>query len=184
MSTQDLTEMIMNPIRLRIVQFLMLHESGTTAEMKLELTDVPQASLYRHIKILEKANLIIVIQETKIRGTVEKTYQLNKDMNQMQTDNNQILHLINSGLLTLMSDFTRYFSQGERDPQKDMLFLSTSALLLSDEEFMIFTQKIGEVYNEVINNKPNEERKVRRITLVSSPSESIGESIGESKTEK
>jgi hypothetical protein len=33
----------------------MIHESGTTAEMKQELTDVPQASLYRHIKLLEKA---------------------------------------------------------------------------------------------------------------------------------
>jgi hypothetical protein len=116
-----------------------------------------------------------VTQETKIRGTVEKTYQLNKEMNQMQTDNNKILHLINSGMLTLMSDFNRYFKQGEKDPQKDMLFLSTSALLLSDEEFMVFTQKIGEVYNEVINNKPKEERKVRRITLISSPSESTGE---------
>lgn len=54
---------------------------------------------------------------------------------------------------------------------KDMLSLSTSTLLLTDEEFMEMTAKIGAVFNDYIYNKPEEGRKTRRFTLISSPCE-------------
>lgn len=169
MIKKDLSKLIMNPVRLRIIQYLLLNECGTTSDIKHELKDIPLASLYRHIKMLEKAELIIVMKETKIRGTVEKTYQINKDMNLNSED--QVLPIIQTGLLNIMNDFNRYFAKEEKDPQKDMLFLSTSALLLSDEEFTQFTEKLGAIFSEVINNKKTDERKVRRITFISSPAE-------------
>lgn len=44
-----------------------------------------------------------------------------------------------------------------------MLSLSTSTLLLTDEEFMEMTAKIGAVFNDYIYNKPEEGRKIRRF---------------------
>jgi predicted transcriptional regulator len=172
MPTKDITKVIMNPTRMRIIQYLMLHDTATTTQIKEELTDIPTASLYRHIKTLEEAMLIKVIQENKIRGVLEKVYQLNKEApvaNDSSSEN--IKQVIDAGLLNIMGAFNRYLSKEENDPQKDLLFLSTSTLLLSDEEFIEFTKEIGEIFNKVISNKKNEDRKVRRITLISSPSE-------------
>lgn len=172
MKNQNITQIIMNPVRLRIMQYLILHESATTGQIKEELTDIPPASLYRHIKTLEEAKLIVVVKENKIRGVVEKVYQLNKE-NPLNEDssNANVSQVIQTGLLSILGEFTRYFEKEDNDPQKDFLAFSTSTLLLSDEEFMEFTKEIGEIYGKVLSNKKNDKRKQRRITFISSPCE-------------
>ena len=46
-----------------------------------------------------------------------------------------------------------------------------SLIHISDEEYMEMTGKIGAVFNEYIYNKPEEGRRPRRITFISSPCE-------------
>ncbi|MBA4686147.1 MAG: helix-turn-helix domain-containing protein [Candidatus Galacturonibacter soehngenii] len=172
MKKQDIIKTMMNPVRLRIIQYLILHGTGTTAQIKEELTDIPPASLYRHIKALEEAKVIMIVKENKIRGVIERVYQMNMESPIGDNPTNaSINQVIQAGLISLMSEFSRYLEYEENDPQKDMLFLTTSTLLLSDEEFTAFTKEIGEVFNKVIHNKKNEARKVRRITWISSPCE-------------
>ncbi len=173
MQGEDIIKLIMNPTRMRIIQYFMLHENATTTQIRDELEDVPKASLYRQMKTLEDANLIRVIKENRVRGAVEKVYELNKENPMGGTENSMkdALQVINSSLLSLMGEFNRYFTKDNVDPIKDLLFLTTSTLLLSDEEFKEFTGKMGEVFNEVIQNKASKDRKIRRITFISSPSE-------------
>jgi DNA-binding transcriptional ArsR family regulator len=173
MQGEDITKLIMNPTRMRIIQYFMLHENATTTQIRGELEDVPKASLYRQMKILEDANLIRVIKENRVRGAVEKVYELNKEnpMGGTESSMKDVLQIINSSLLSLMGEFNRYFKKDNVDPMKDLLFLTTSTLLLSDEEFKEFTGKIGEAFNEVIQNKASKDRRIRRITFISSPSE-------------
>lgn len=173
MNGDEFTKLIMNPIRMRIIQYFMLHENATTKQIRSELEDVPKASLYRQMKILEDANLICVIKENRVRGAVEKVYVLNKEnpMGGGVNSQEQVLQIINSSLISLMGGFNRYFAKADSDPVKDLLFLGTSTLLLSDEELKEFTGKIGEVINQVIQNQAGKERKVRRITFISSPGE-------------
>ncbi|NCD02951.1 MAG: hypothetical protein EOM00_08140 [Clostridia bacterium] len=166
----DFTKIIMNPIRQRIIQYLIIHGQGTTGEMKAELTDIPPASLYRHVKALFENNCIEVAEERKVRGTVEKTYRLVQNPIGEVTSQD-ISILFQTGLMSLMATFQAYFSNPDADPQKDLLSLSTSTLLLTDEEFMDMMQKIGSIFNEVIYNKAGEGRKERRITFISSPCE-------------
>ena len=65
MESTDLAKIVMNPVRIRIAQYFLVHEQGTTAQIGEELSDVPKASLYRHMKIMEDAGLIRVVQENK-----------------------------------------------------------------------------------------------------------------------
>ena len=44
----EIAEVFMNPVRQRIIQYLLVHEKGTVKEMKKVLSDIPNASLYRH----------------------------------------------------------------------------------------------------------------------------------------
>lgn len=74
----EMVEVVMNPVRQRIFQYLLIHEKGTVKEIKKELQDIPSASLYRHVKILADHSIITVMEENRIRGTVESVYQINK----------------------------------------------------------------------------------------------------------
>ena len=170
MNQQEFIRVVMNPVRQRIIQYLILHEEGTAASFKEELNDIPTASLYRHIKVLYEAGCIEVIRECRKRGTVEKTYALVKQP-LGEGDRKSVEGLIQSALFFLMASFTGYFADEGNDFRKDMLSLTTSTLLLTDEEYMEMTGKIGAVFNEYIYNKPEEGRRPRRITFISSPCE-------------
>lgn len=171
-SFADMSKIIMNPVRMRIVQYLLLHERGTAANIGDELSDVPKASLYRHMKVLESAGMLIIVQENKKRGTVEKVYELNKQpFGAEKPDNEDLNGLVHGMLLGIMGDFQRYLKSGDADPERDMYAISSSTLLLTDEEFQALLSKVGEVFNEVLDNKPGGGRKVRRLTWISSPTD-------------
>ena len=74
----DIIEIVMNPARQRIFQYLLVNETGTVKEMRKALPDIPSASLYRHVKILLDNGILTVVEENRIRGTVESVYKLNK----------------------------------------------------------------------------------------------------------
>ena len=113
MEGTDLAKIVMNPVRIRIAQYLILHEQGTTAQIGEELSDVPKASLYRHMKMLEDAGLIQVVQENKKRGTVEKVFRLNQEnpMGGREPGKEEIAQLIHSSLLSIMGEFQRYLKR-------------------------------------------------------------------------
>lgn len=160
----------MNPIRLRLMQYLMIHGTGTVSQIKEELCDIPPASLYRHIKTLCEGGCLEIVEEKQVRGTVERTYAL-KQKGCVEEDYNSAEHIIQSKLMSLMLSFTEYFAEESADPVRDMLSLTTSTLLLSDEEFVEMTAKILEAISPHLCNKPTEDRKQRRFTLLSSPCE-------------
>jgi len=72
-STADL---LLHPVRLRIVQAFLGDRALTTGELRAELPDVPPASLYRHIARLVDAGVLGVVSERRVRGAVERTYIL------------------------------------------------------------------------------------------------------------
>lgn len=163
-------EVIMNPTRQRIVQYLIIHGQGSTGEMLKELQDIPPASLYRHVKLLLDAGLIEVEKEERIRGAVEKTYRIKQNPdNEMKSQD--IGAMFQTGLISLMTAFQKYFALEGNDPVKDMLTLSTSTVMMTDEEFLDFLMKLSTIFGEAIKNKPGDGRKPRRLTLISSPNE-------------
>lgn len=159
----------MNPIRQRILQYLLLHEKGTVKEIYAALEDVPMATLYRHINMLLKHKYLEIIQEIPKRGAVEKTFVLAVNPMGTTVDNESISYLIDSSLLFIMKSFQTYFAQEDRNPQEDMIALTTSALFLSQEEFMELSQKIGVIMSEYLEQKPKAGRQLRNITFISSP---------------
>lgn len=162
----------LNPVRQRILQVLIEKKEASAAQILEVLTDIPRASLYRHIKILADAGVIEAVREVPKRGSVEKFYahaappadaKTNEGMNQM----------IQAALIALANDFSRYFSEGGNDPQKDMLTLGQATLMLSDEEFTAFLAEYSQMLAKFLRNKPSAERKTRKITFISSPADDI-----------
>lgn len=162
----NISEVVMNPVRQRIIQFMMVHNKGTVKEIKEELNDVPTASLYRHVKILAESGIIVVKEENRIRGTVESVYELSP--NALSIDDNEGLAL-QASLMSMCTAFAKYFASGNADPKRDMLSLRGCTLMLTDDEFMDFFTEITEVAMKYFSKEPTEGCKTRQVTLISSP---------------
>lgn len=165
---KELAEVFMNPVRQRILQYLLVHEKGTVKEMKKELPDVPGASLYRHVKILNDSGFILAVEENKIRGTVENVYSLNRAALEVEDENGTAVQM---SLLSLCAAFAKYFASGHADPKKDLLMLTSCTLTLTDEDFIKFLTELNEVAAKYMEKPVTETSVSRQITLISSPVE-------------
>lgn len=160
------TKTVMNAVRLRIIEYLLKHSDGTPLEIHAELSDVPQASLYRHIKVLADDGWIQVISEQKKRGTVERRYKITST----RIEDAGAAQII-EGLMSIAGSFSQYFESETADPIRDMLTFSTMALMLDDEEYTQFFADFGELITKYTGRKAADSRKARRLTLISSPTE-------------
>ena len=164
----EMAEIVMNPVRQRIFQYLLVHETGTVKEIRKALPDVPSASLYRHMKILTENGILMVVGENRIRGTVESIYSLNKSALEIDDADGVA---VQTALLGICASFAKYFSSGHADPKKDLLLMTTCTLTLSDEEFMNFLSEINQVAVKYMDIPIKEGRKTRQITLISAPTD-------------
>ena len=162
----ELAEIVMNPVRQRIFQYFLLHETGTVKELRKALPDIPSASLYRHIKILADSSILMVVGENRIRGTVESVYQLNKDAMATEDENGNAVQM---SLLSICASFAKYFSTDNANPKKDMLLFTNCTLMLTDEEFSEYLSEINQVTVKYMKQASSESSKPRRITLISAP---------------
>ena len=162
----EIAEIVMNPVRQRIFQYFLLHETGTVKELKKTLPDIPSASLYRHIKILSDSSILTVVGENRIRGTVESVYRLNKDALAIEDETGNVVQM---SLLSICASFARYFSGGKADPKKDMLLLTNCTLILTDEQFSGFLSEINEIALKYMKAEAFADSKMRQITLISAP---------------
>lgn len=164
----NMAEVIMNPVRQRIIQFLMIHDKGTVKEIKSKLSDVPTPSLYRHVKILAENSVIVVAEENRIRGTVECVYQLNPSALVVEDEDGMAVQV---SLMSICTAFAKYFASGHVDPRKDMFMLTSCTLMLTDDEFGTFLKEINELAMKYISKEPTEGCRPRQVTLVSSPTQ-------------
>ena len=100
--SKDLIDIVMNPVRQRIIQALMIRKEATSAQILEQLKDVSRASLYRHIKVLLDAGVIQVVKEESRRGAVEKTYMLNENPPE-STQTDDVYPLVQNTLLHIWS---------------------------------------------------------------------------------
>lgn len=159
-------KLLLNQVRHRILQYVLHHGEVTVKEIREELSDIPQASLYRQIKILAESGMIRVSEEKQIRGTLEHTYVLSPELVDSDDKSRTALN-IQFTLLSLAQDINDYHQQNEKE--KDMVGLISSPLLMNDDEYRNYMDKINELTRQYINNKPGEGRKSRRMTFIASP---------------
>ena len=162
----EMAEVVMNPVRQRIFQYFLLHETGTVKDIKKALPDVPSASLYRHVKILADSSILVVVGENRIRGTVESIYRLNK---RAMSAGEESGNAVQMSLLSICAAFAKYFSGGNADPERDMLLFTNCTLLLTDGEFSDFLSEINEVALKYMKVEAKADSKTRQITLISAP---------------
>lgn len=162
----EIAEVLMNPVRQRIFQYLLVHRTATVKEIKKALPDIPSASLYRHVKILTDSSVLLIAKENRIRGTVECVYRLNKDALELCDKDGRALQL---ALLGICTEFAKYFARDDADPKRDLYMLINCTLTLTDEEFAGFLGEVNDVALKYMGKELTPQSKTRQLSLISSP---------------
>ncbi len=160
-----ISEVLSNPVRFRIVQYLQMKGDATTKQISEELDDIPVPTLYRHINRLLSEGLLVVKDEKKIRGTVERTIALNEEAWSSQVNGN-IGDVAYQFFMSLYDSFREYGSKEDADPIRDKLSMRTVMVRMSDEAFDSFIQE----YKDLLSRyQDSQEGRLRSISFVSAP---------------
>ncbi|QSX06280.1 helix-turn-helix domain-containing protein [Sedimentibacter sp. zth1] len=165
---KDINNIIFNPVRMRIIQRLSTEKSITTNDLCKFMNDVPRTTIYRHVKILLNNDILSVVSEKKVRGSVERTIALNINaIRDLNTAENAVKNAFGF-LMSIYEKFKNYFSAHKENMSKQKLFLSNIVLMMSDEEFDSFLAEMTAL-SKKYNFKISENRKPRDISIISSP---------------
>jgi hypothetical protein len=170
-------DLLLHPVRLRILQAFLGDRALTTADLRSELPDVPPASLYRHVALLVEAGVLSVVGERRVRGAVERTYVLRvaaasvnlDELDRMsREDHRQAFMAFVAGLLR---DFDRYLSRDDVDLVRDGVSYRLAGLWLDDRELAELSRDLMRVIQPRLANAPKAGRRRRILGSVLMPGE-------------
>ena len=139
MSSADL---LLHPLRFRIVQAFLGDRQLTTGQLLAELDGIPPATLYRQVATLAKAGVLLVVDERQVRGTVERTYALS--MQDARVDAEELRAMTPEDhrrafmgfIAGLLADFDSYLDTGDVDLERDVAGYRSIGLWLTNEEMI------------------------------------------------
>ena len=167
-------DLLLHPIRLRIVQALMANPM-TPLQLRAHLGDVAQASLYRHIGQLADAGLITVVDERPVRGVVERTYAIVESAVSIGADeiadasDDDHLRYFTTFVGTLLAQFASYVADGDIDPAADGIGYRQAALWLSDDEFDTLVAQLTTAVQPHLQHEPSPARRRRLLSTIVLP---------------
>jgi len=168
-------DLLLHPVRLRIVQAFLGDRALTTAQLAAELDDVPAGSLYRHVARLANADVLQVVAERRVRGAVERTYMLRLAAAQIAPADAAAMspedhaHAFTAFVAGLLADFDRYLAAGPPDLVRDGAGYNMVALWLDDAEMASFQRDLATVFQPRLANAPRKGRRRRVVATVMLP---------------
>lgn len=169
------SDVLLHPVRLRIIKAFLGDRALTTAELAGELADVPVASLYRHVALLAGAGVLQVVAEQRRRGAVERTYTLRPSAAQLQPDEvaamsrDEHTQAFMAFVAGLLDDFDRYVASEDFDPVRDRAAYRMAAMWLTDAEYSEFLRDLVAVAQPRLANAPGRRRRRRTFYQVLLP---------------
>jgi hypothetical protein len=168
-------DLLLHPVRLRIVQAFLGERALTTGQLREELPDVPAGSLYRHVARLVDGGVLGVVGERRVRGAVERTYVLRasrarigvQEIAAMSREEHRQAFL--AFLAGLIGDFDRYLAREEIDPLRDGATYNLAAMWLDDAELAELARELAIVLQPRLANDPREGRTRRILATVLLP---------------
>jgi hypothetical protein len=162
-------DLLLHPVRLRIVQAFLGDRALTTSQLSTELSDVPPASLYRHVARLVVAGVLQVVAERRVRGAIERTYVLRlaaatigpDEVTAMSPDDHRQAFM--AFVAGLLADADRYLARSDLDPVRDGVSYRIAGLWLDDAEY---ADLLRDLYRVLAPRQANAPRAGRRRRIV------------------
>ncbi|MBB2903622.1 hypothetical protein FHR75_004465 [Kineococcus radiotolerans] len=169
------SDVLLHPLRLRIVQAFLGDRTLTTGELREELADAPSATLYRQVGVLADAGVLEVVGERKVRGALERSYRLRtgaasvgaQDAAAMSVEEHR--QAFTMFVLALLEDYERYLARGDVDLARDLVGYRQAAMHLSDAELRDLLDDLAGVLRPRLELPPAPGRTRRRLSTVLLP---------------
>lgn len=165
----DIAKIILNPARLRILQYISLHKQATAANMVKVITDIPRATIYKHVKLLEESNFITVVEENRVRGAVEKVYAVSP--NSALTDKDNARLVTSAMCMNMLQEINHYFDTGDGNFKRDKVIFSEGLLSVTDGEYEDFLKELNSLFSKYLNLPKTPDRHIRKLYLACMPPE-------------
>jgi DNA-binding transcriptional ArsR family regulator len=174
-------DLLLHPVRLRILQAFLGDRALTTAELRVELQDVPQASLYRHVARLVDGGVLSIVSERRVRGALERTYVLRAaaatvqpdELDRMSREDHRAMFM--AYVAGLLGDYDRYLSRDEIDLARDGVSYRMVGVWLDNDEHAEFLRDLTRVVQPRLANAPKTGRRRRILGWVMLPGEDAPE---------
>lgn len=172
MATADL---LLHPLRMRILQTLFDTDPMTTAQLRERLPDIAPATMYRHIAALTDAGVLEVVSEKRVRGTIERSYRVRPEQAVVDPAARAAMtrqdheRAFTTFTASLMADFDRYLAREDADPVSDGVVYRQAAVCLTDDEFAIMIEEIERAVVSRIGPAEGDGRTRRIVSLVVVP---------------
>ena len=173
--TEKKADIILHPVRIRIIQCLIAGKRMTSYQLHEEMSDIPQATLYRHLRKLKEAGLLVITDERPSRGALEKVYTLPEHAANLSKEDlmgasaeDHLTYFINF-VANLIGEYGRYVQQPDMDLFKDGVSYRQVPLYLSEEENLELLISIRNLFEKYKDNKPDNIRRKRLITTITHP---------------
>ncbi len=170
-------DLLLHPVRLRIVQAFLGDRALTTSTLAAELADVPPATLYRHVARLVDAGILNVVAQRRVRGAVERTYVLRTSAALITPDEIATMSVEDmrqafvAFVAGLLGDVDRYLAGADVDPVRDGASFRLAGLWLDDAEYAALLGELMRVLQPAAANPPRPGRKRRVLATVLLPGE-------------
>ncbi|MFI7427476.1 helix-turn-helix domain-containing protein [Micromonospora sp. NPDC049836] len=156
----NIADLLLHPVRLRIVHAASGGRELTTTQLCERLPDVSRVTVYRQVALLVDEGFLEVAGEQRVRGGVERRYRLRQDRPVIDADAAAEMTIDDhrrgfaAAMAVLIAEFTRYLDGDGADPVADGVSYRQGTLWLSPAELAELTGRLVGVLRDVAGNGP------------------------------
>jgi DNA-binding transcriptional ArsR family regulator len=171
----DTTELMLHPVRLRIVHATFDGRPFTTTELLERMPDVSKATMYRQVALLVDNRLIEVDGEERKGGAVERRYRLHPSRAIVDADtaaamsNDDHRRGFGASLATLLAEFGSYLDQDDPNPTADMVSYRQVPVWLSSDEKRTLYDRLLETIRPYLGNEATSDRRRHLLAAILFP---------------
>jgi DNA-binding transcriptional ArsR family regulator len=171
-------DVLLHPTRMRIVRAFVGGAALTAGDLAQRLDDVPQATLYRHVKQLVEAGALIVASETPVRGALERTYRLHPHTGKVAPedvgaiDPETHMKYFSIFVASLLEDFGRYMRADDVDVVRDDVHYLQVSFNAGSKEFASFMKELQALIQQFAKRGRSRNQVQRTVSIVTLPERS------------
>jgi len=175
MNSGTTIEALTNPRQAKILMEIYANKQMTAKQLSERFPDIPVATLYRNLKKMCDSAVLQVVETRPRRGTVEKVYaataSFELDTEAMIVTNNGQAYagLFTQYALGIMNEFRAYASREDIDILRDGSGFTVNPVYATLEELTEALTKIRKILTPLVNNPPDENRKLHNICIITTP---------------
>ena len=188
MSTR--TDLLLHPVRMRIVSALSGGRTLTTSELRDRMTGFGQATVYRQVARLVGAGVLEVDSEQRVRGATERRYRLRPERARISPRMAAAMSVedhrraFTAAMAALLAEFGTYLDQDGANPFTDGVGYRVFTLWLDRAERDEMLREVSGSLLRRMENRAGPGRTAYRMSPIVFPCEIATRSAARTRTKK